>query len=58
VGFRDQVLCTRYTAGGDSGAAVLNKRRYLVGLHFAGSMSASVFNPVQPVFRSLAIELA
>jgi hypothetical protein len=58
VGFRDQVLCTRYTSGGDSGAAVLNKRRYLVGLHFAGSMSASVFNPVRHVFRSLAIELA
>ncbi len=26
VGFRDQVLCTRYTAGGDSGSAVLNDR--------------------------------
>ena len=24
VGLRDQVLCTRYTAGGDSGSAVLN----------------------------------
>jgi V8-like Glu-specific endopeptidase len=58
VGFRDQVLCTRYTSGGDSGAAVLNKRRYLVGLHFAGSASASVFNPVRHVFRALDIKLA
>jgi hypothetical protein len=58
VGFRDQVLCTRYTSGGDSGAAVLNKRRYLVGLHFAGSPSASVFNPIRHVFRSLDLKLA
>lgn len=57
VGFRDQVLCTRYTAAGDSGAAVLNRQGYLLGLHFAGSASASVFSPIRPVFRTLGIEL-
>lgn len=58
VGFRDQVLCTRYTDGGDSGAAVLNKRGYLLGLHFAGSPSASVFSPIRPILKAFDIELA
>ncbi|NNF38680.1 MAG: hypothetical protein HKN71_08430 [Gemmatimonadetes bacterium] len=57
VGFRDQVLCTRYTDVGDSGAAVLNRRGYLLGLHFAGSPAASVFSPIRPIFRALRIDL-
>lgn len=58
VGFRDQVLCTRYTAGGDSGSAVLNNSRRIVGLHFAGSPSTSIFHPIRFVFDELGIELA
>ena len=57
VGFRDQVLCTRYTAGGDSGSAVLNDRKRIVGLHFAGSPSTSIFNRISRVFHQLNIEL-
>jgi len=58
VGFKDQVLCTRYTAKGDSGAAVLNDRNEVVGLHFAGAEGGSVFNPISFVFEQLGIELA
>ncbi len=57
VGFRNQVLCSRYTAGGDSGSAVLNSRGRVVGLHFAGSPSSSVFNRITHVFRLLDVEL-
>jgi hypothetical protein len=57
VGFRDQVLCTRYTAGGDSGSAVLNMKQEVVGLHFAGSDSASVFNRIGHVLDALNIEV-
>lgn len=57
VGFRDQVLCTRYTAGGDSGSAVLNNSRKVVGLHFAGSPSTSIFNRIKHVLAGLAIEI-
>ncbi|MEK9502699.1 hypothetical protein WI372_17015 [Gemmatimonadota bacterium DH-20] len=57
AGFRDQVLCTRYTDQGDSGAAVLNRRGYLLGLHFAGSPAASVFSPIRPVLRALGLRL-
>lgn len=57
VGLRDQVLCTRYTDGGDSGSLVLNMSGMAVGLHFAGSSSASVFNRIGHVIDALAIEL-
>ena len=44
VGFSDQVLCTRYAAEGDSGAAVLNRRQdRVVGLHVGGSEHSSFF---------------
>ena len=58
VGMRDQILCTRYTAGGDSGSAVLNRSGRVVGLHFAGSPSTSIFNRIKNVFQALNIELA
>lgn len=58
VGFRDQVLCTRYTAGGDSGSAVLNRYGRVIGLHFAGSPSTSIFSPIRTVFRRLRLRLA
>ncbi|HEX8921136.1 MAG TPA: hypothetical protein VF766_06640, partial [Pyrinomonadaceae bacterium] len=41
VGFLDQVLCTRYTEGGDSGSLVIDKESgKAVGLHFSGSAPA------------------
>jgi hypothetical protein len=58
VGLRDQVLCSRYTAGGDSGSLVLNRRGYALGLHFAGSPSTSIFSRIRDVFAALDIELA
>jgi hypothetical protein len=58
VGFKDQVLCTRYSAPGDSGSIILNSSDRVIGLHFAGSRSASVFNRIQHVFNLLDIEVA
>ncbi len=57
VRFRDQVLCTRYAVQGDSGALVLDDDGFAVGLHFAGSPSASVFNPIQFVLDDLGVDL-
>ena len=57
VGFRDQVLCSRYTAGGDSGSLVMNMREYALGLHFAGSPSTSIFSRIRDVFSALDIQL-
>lgn len=57
VGLRDQVLCTRYTAGGDSGSAVFNMNGEIVGLHFAGSPSTSIFNRIGNVLTALDLEV-
>lgn len=59
VGFLDQVLCTRFTEAGDSGALVLQKgTNKAVGLHFAGSSGGSVFNPIGAVLAHLGISFA
>jgi hypothetical protein len=57
VGLTDQVLCTRYTDGGDSGSAVFNNDGKIVGLHFAGSTSSSIFNRIGNVLDALGIEV-
>lgn len=57
VGFRDQVLCSRYTSDGDSGSAVLSLSGNVVGLHFAGSATASVFNKIGNVLDALNLEI-
>jgi len=59
IGFRDQVLCTPYSASGDSGSLVLEARtRKAVGLHFASSGDGgSVFSPIGPVLRRLGVRL-
>jgi hypothetical protein len=64
VGFIDQVLCTRYTEGGDSGALVIDKESgKAVGLHFSGSQAdgaargGSIFNPISEVLKALRVKL-
>jgi hypothetical protein len=58
LGFTDQVLCTRYTEGGDSGALVLDKKTgKAVGLHFAGANGGSVFTPIDKVLAALKVNL-
>jgi hypothetical protein len=57
VGFRHQVMCTRFTAPGDSGSLVLSSSGRAVGLHFAGSMTASIFNRIGHVLDALDVDL-
>lgn len=56
-GFGDQVVCSRFTDDGDSGAAVLSRTGRLVGLHMAGSTGSSVFNKISNVFEALKVSL-
>jgi hypothetical protein len=63
VGYLDQVFCTRYSNGGDSGSLVLeHKTGKAVGLHFAGfpdktGVMGSVFNPIDQVLQALGVTL-
>jgi hypothetical protein len=54
VGFTDQVFCTRYSQGGDSGSLVLEEGTgKAVGLHFAAADGGSVFSPIRPILRAV-----
>jgi len=57
AGFSGQIACTRFASDGDSGAAVLSEDGALVGLHFMGSDSLSIFHPIAFVFEALELEL-
>lgn len=59
VGFIDQVLCTRYSDGGDSGSVVVDTATgKIVGLHFAGASGGSVFSPIAKVKSALKFQFA
>ena len=59
VAYIDQVLCSRYTDGGDSGSIVVDSGSgKIVGLHFAGANGGSVFNPIRPVMAALKFRFA
>ena len=55
--FRNQILASAMSQGGDSGSLVLDKQRRAVGLLFAGSDLVTICNPVQEVFKLLKCEL-
>ena len=55
--FRNQIMTSAMSQGGDSGSLVLDKKRRAVGLLFAGSDLVTICNPIQEVFKSLKCEL-
>jgi hypothetical protein len=58
IRFINQVLCTNFTEGGDSGSLVLDKKtNKAVGLHFCGGSRGSIFNPIGLVLDALKVKL-
>jgi hypothetical protein len=57
VGFRDQVLCSKYSSPGDSGSLVCAMNGVPIGLHWAGSTVTSVFSPIAVVLALLGVSL-
>jgi hypothetical protein len=57
LGFRNQILCEKYSDGGDSGALVCDMAGNAVGLHWCGSSSTSVFSPIEFVLDALSVQL-
>jgi hypothetical protein len=59
VSFVDQVLCTGFADNGDSGSLVTAvETGRVVGLHFAGSDTVSICNPIGPVMGALGVSFA
>jgi len=59
--FADQLVAVgdgcQMSAGGDSGSAILDMNRNVVGLLFAGSPQVTIFNPFRAVASSLNIRI-
>lgn len=55
--FTDQLLAGPMSQGGDSGSAVLDNNKRLVGLLFAGSDTTTIINRIQHVFNALDLSL-
>ena len=55
--FTGQLMAGAMSAGGDSGSAVLDMNKRVVGLLFAGSDTTTILNPIQFVIDMLGIEI-
>jgi len=55
--FTDQLLAGPMSQGGDSGSAVLDNDKNLVGLLFAGSDTTTIINRMENVFSALGLSL-
>lgn len=55
--FVDQLMAGNMSAGGDSGSAILNKDKEIVGLLFAGSSNSTIMNRIQNVFEALKVDI-
>lgn len=56
--FRDQIILTNMSAGGDSGSLILTLDNVAVGLLFAGSSLATIANQIEHVRSLLRVEVA
>jgi hypothetical protein len=54
--FTDQIMAGAMSQGGDSGSAVLDSNRNVVGLLFAGSETTTVINRFEHVMRLLKLD--
>lgn len=54
--FTGQLMAGAMSQGGDSGSAVLDMDKRVVGLLFAGSASTTIINPISYVFDLLGID--
>ena len=55
--FRNQIITTNMSQGGDSGSLVLDMKASAVGLLFAGSEQVTILNPIASVLNLLGVEL-
>jgi hypothetical protein len=55
--FKNQLMTSARSEGGDSGSAVLDMNRQVVGLLFAGSTTTTIMNPIQLVLEALQVQV-
>jgi hypothetical protein len=55
--FHGQLMSGAMSQGGDSGSAVLDDQKRVVGLLYAGSDTTTLINPIQDVLTALNVEI-
>ena len=55
--FQGQLMAGAMSQGGDSGSAILDDQKRVVGLLYAGSDSTTLMNPIQDVLTALNAEM-
>jgi len=55
--YHGQLMAGAMSQGGDSGSAILNDQKQVVGLLFAGSATTTLMNPIQDVLTALDVEM-
>jgi hypothetical protein len=55
--FEGQLIASPMSQSGDSGSAVLDEDRRVVGLLFAGSDAATIINPIADILTALRVEV-
>jgi hypothetical protein len=55
--YKNQLMAGAMSQGGDSGSAVLDMDKQVVGLLFAGSNTTTILNPIQLVLDALGVQL-
>jgi hypothetical protein len=55
--FTDQLMAGAMSQGGDSGSAVLNDGKQLIGVLFAGSDNSTIINRIENIFSALNLTL-
>jgi hypothetical protein len=55
--FTGQLMAGAISQGGDSGSAVLDMNKRVVGLLYAGSATSTIINPIQFVLDMLGVEI-
>lgn len=55
--YKNQLMAGAMSQGGDSGSAVLDMNKQVVGLLFAGSTTTTIINPIQLVLDALQVQV-
>ena len=55
--YKNQLMAGAMSQGGDSGSAVLDMNKQVVGLLFAGSNTTTIMNPIQFVLDALGVQI-
>jgi hypothetical protein len=55
--FKNQLMAGAMSQGGDSGSAVLDMNKQVIGLLFAGSTTTTIMNPIQLVLDALQVQV-